>query len=159
MDFISPTFGKVSSGALANQVKAYLLEEQNASYRIVIGTDSQTNKKSTLFVTAFIIHRIGKGARFYFQKTRLPSMKSLHRRIYKETELSLQVMDHLKTSGFSTILADWPVEIHLDVGRHGETRKLIKEIVGWVTAIGYVARIKPDAYGASAVADKYTKSI
>ena len=159
LSFISPTFGKVTEASLAMQVHAYMKEDPNASYRIVIGTDSQTNKNATVFVTAFIIHRIGKGARFYFQKSKHPPMKSLHRRIYKETELSLNLMEFLKNSGISKILADWPVEIHLDVGKEGETRKLIQEVVGWVTAVGYVARIKPYAYGASAVADKYTKSI
>ena len=52
---------------------------------------------------------------------------------------------------------DLEVEIHLDVGTHGETRELVKEIIGMVTGSGFDAKIKPDACGASKVADKYTK--
>lgn len=159
MDFTSPTYGKMSLVTLKEQIEAYLHEDPRAIYRIVIGTDSQTNRKGTLFVTAFILHRVGKGARFFFRKTKTRPMYNLHHRIYKETELSLNVMEELKEHGVTEILADWPIEIHLDIGTHGETRRLIQEVVGWVTAVGYVARIKPEAYGASAVADKYTKSI
>jgi hypothetical protein len=43
------------------------------------------------------------------------------------------------------------------VGKVGETKELIREIVGMVTGSGFEARIKPDSYGASKVADKYTK--
>jgi len=49
------------------------------------------------------------------------------------------------------------VEIHLDVGRSGETRELIREVVGMVAGSGFDAKIKPESYGASSVADKHTK--
>ena len=52
---------------------------------------------------------------------------------------------------------DFDVEIHLDVGNNGATKTLIKEVVGMVVGSGFNARIKPDSYGASSVADKYTK--
>lgn len=158
MYFTSPTFGRVSIESLAEHIKAYLQEDPKATYRIVIGTDSQTNGKGTQFVTAFIMHRVGKGARFFFQRSKLHRpVHYLQDRIYKETELSLNLMEELKGCGITDLLSEWPIEIHLDIGKEGETRKLIQEVVGWVTAVGYVVRIKPDAYGASSVADKFTK--
>ena len=51
-----------------------------------------------------------------------------------------------------------PIEIHLDIGEDGATRVLIKDIVGWITQSGYEAKIKPDSFGASTVADRFTKS-
>jgi len=47
------------------------------------------------------------------------------------------------------------VEVHIDVGQNGPTREVIKELVGLVKSSGFEARIKPDAYVASTVADKY----
>ncbi len=38
-----------------------------------------------------------------------------------------------------------------------ETKQWIREIVAWITANGYEARVKPDSFGASKVADRYTK--
>ena len=53
-------------------------------------------------------------------------------------------------------MPDYNLEIHIDVGEHGDTRDMIKEVVGMVTGNGYVAKTKPEAYGASYVADKHT---
>ena len=64
-------------------------------------------------------------------------------------------------SRFTALLAengysDLNVEIHLDVGEKGDTKELIREVVGMVIGSGFDARIKPDSYGATKVADKYT---
>ncbi|RXT08995.1 ribonuclease H-like YkuK family protein [Ammoniphilus sp. CFH 90114] len=158
MDFISPTVGMLGEQELMDYIKSYVREDQSAKYKIVIGTDSQTSSEKTTFVTAVIIHRVGKGARFFFCKWRVKPMFDLRSRIYRETELSLKVMDKLKQAGIMDITENWPVEIHLDVGQRGETRVLIQEVVGWVSAVGYKAIIKPDSYGASSVADRFTKS-
>lgn len=158
MDFISPTVGRLGEQELIDFIKSYVREDQSAEYKIVIGTDSQTSSEKTTFVTAVIIHRVGKGARFFFCKWRVKPMFDLRNRIYKETELSLKVMDKFKEKGIADITSNWPVEIHLDVGQNGETRMLIQEVVGWVSAVGYKAIIKPFSYGASSVADRFTKS-
>ncbi|HRU32970.1 MAG TPA: ribonuclease H-like YkuK family protein, partial [bacterium] len=47
--------------------------------------------------------------------------------------------------------------IHVDIGMKGETRQLIKEVVGMITSSGYSAKIKPESFGASKVADKHSK--
>lgn len=156
MNFYHPRKGRCSLIEMMEQIKAYVAKDSNADYKVIIGTDSQTDSQETLFVTAIIIQRIGKGALFYTTRRRHHSMKDLRSRIYTETEYSLECVEMVKEE-FSEIMEDVPLEIHLDVGRKGETRKLIQEVVGWVTAIGYVAKIKPEAYAASAVADRYTK--
>jgi len=155
--FFSPTKGRLTVQETTADIYAFLQEDPLAKYKVIIGTDSQTNKKSTLFVSALIIHRIGKGARFYYQKKLLKPFKTLQARIYQETQLSLSLVDHLKKDGIAKLLADWPLEIHLDIGQHGETRQLIQEVVGWVTSIGFIVKIKPDSFGASSVADKFTR--
>lgn len=157
MRFVSPTYGKVTIEEMMMQVKRYLSEDPKADYKLVIGTDSHTTRKHTVFVTALIVQRIGKGACFYFRKKNHKMIEDLRHRVYMETELSLRLMDTLQNSGLSAYLIKWPIEVHLDIGSRGETRKLIQEVVGWVTSVGYIAKIKPDAYGASAVADRYTK--
>ncbi len=83
-------------------------------------------------------------------------MPDLRMRIYKETELSLDMITMLMKLGLSDICAKWPLEIHVDIGQQGETKALIQEITGWITSVGYTVRIKPDAFGASSVADRFT---
>ena len=157
LEFISPTVGMLGEQELLDHIRNYVEEDPKAQYKVVIGTDSQTTSKNTLFVTAVIIHRVGKGARFFYCKRKVKPMRNLRHRIYKETELSLKVMDVLKAHGILEISTQWHVEIHLDVGQRGETRLLIQEVVGWVSAVGYKAIIKPYSYGASSVADRFTK--
>ena len=48
------------------------------------------------------------------------------------------------------------LEIHVDIGENGRTKELIDEVVGMIIGNGLAVRIKPHAYAASAVADKYT---
>lgn len=157
MFFTSPTLGILTLAQMTDHIKQFLQEDPQATYKIVIGTDSQTTNRTTLFVSALIIHRVGKGARFFFGKKKSKPIFDLRYRIYKETELSLNLIDVLNENKITDLVAEWPIEIHLDIGQQGETRKLIKEVVGWVTAVGYVAKIKPNSYGASSVADRFTK--
>lgn len=157
MDFIHPRKGQITLREMLEDIEAFMSEESDGHYKIVIGTDSQTTSNETVFVTAVIIHRVGKGARFYTRKRRSRPIHNLRYRIYRETEYSLDLMQQLKEEGFLQAALDWPVEIHLDVGQRGASRKVIQEVVGWVTAVGYTAKIKPEAFGASAVADRFTK--
>lgn len=157
MDLMHPRKGKITLDDMVKDIQSFMSEEKDVHYKIVIGTDSQTTARQTMFVTAVIIHRIGKGARFYTRKIRSRPIHNLRYRIYRETEYSLELMQMLKEIGFLNAVLDWPVEVHLDVGQRGETRKIIQEVVGWVTAVGYTAKIKPEAFGASTVADRFTK--
>lgn len=157
MRFYHPRKGSCSLEDVLTQIRDYVQEVPSAEYKVMIGTDSQTRTRETTFVTAIIIQRIGNGALFFYRKKRHKAMKDLRYRIYRETEYSLEVVELLKQQGFFRFIQDLPMEIHLDVGQQGETRKLIQEVVGWVTAIGYEAKIKPDSYAASAVADRFTK--
>jgi len=146
----------MSFDEMTDEIVSYIKGLPSSSYKIIIGSDSQV-KRETSFVTAVIIHRLGKGARYFFRKKSHRKIKSLRQKIFYETALSLEVgsmvMKFFSDSGFD----DLNVEIHIDVGTHGETKSLIREVVGMVTGSGFQAKIKPDAYGASSVADKHTK--
>ncbi|MCZ8523193.1 MULTISPECIES: ribonuclease H-like YkuK family protein [Paenibacillus] len=157
MMFISPTKGSVTMEEMIGQLHEYVKEDTEANYKVIIGTDSHTTRRVTTLVTAVIIHRLGKGARFFYRKKSSRPLHDLRTRIYKETELSLELVDILNRAGMSDLLADWPLEIHIDIGQQGDTKVLIQEICGWVTSVGYEARIKPMSFGASAVADRFAE--
>jgi|SRR5581483_11002440 len=46
--------------------------------------------------------------------------------------------------------------IHADVGEHGKTKEMVKEVVGFIKSNGFEPRIKPQSFAASVVADRYT---
>ncbi len=155
MEFISPTYGRLSFDRMFQQLVDYMREEPDQRYNLIIGTDSLLGD-DTCFVTAVVIHRVGHGGRYFYHKFRNRKIESLRQRILFETSLSLetasQMSAQLSKNGFSEL----PVEIHLDVGDRGETKRIIREVVGMVQGSGYAAVTKPDSYGASKVADRET---
>jgi hypothetical protein len=156
LEFVSPTLGKLSFRHMFEHLVGYMSEEPDQSYHLIIGTDSLLSEQ-TCFVTAVIIHRLGHGGRYFYRKMFNRKMDSLRQRIFFETALSLEtaglISAELSRNGHSEL----PVEIHLDVGPNGDTKRIIREVVGMVTGSGYVAVTKPDAYGATKVADKHSK--
>jgi predicted RNase H-related nuclease YkuK (DUF458 family) len=84
-------------------------------------------------------------------------MDSLRQRIYYETSLSMNVASKLTSMMAQANMGELKLEIHLDIGTKGETKSLIRELVGMIIGNGFAARIKPYSFGASTVADKYTK--
>lgn len=156
VEFVSPTLGQLSFGEMFRHLVGYMEDEPDQRYHVIIGTDSIL-ADDTNFVTAVIVHKVGHGGRYFYRKFRNRKIASLRQRILFETSLSLEIA-HLLTSelsrnGYSKL----PVEIHLDVGQNGETKKVVREVVGMVSGSGYAAVIKPDAYGATKVADKHSK--
>lgn len=157
MYFHHPRRGRVRVEEMVLEIQSYIQSDPKSNYKVVIGTDSQTRESETIFVTAIIVQRVGKGATFYYTKYRHRPIHDLRYRIYRETEYSLNCVEMLKQKGFFGFAVDIPMEIHLDIGQQGDTRKLIQEVVGWVTSVGYIAKIKPESFAASAVADRFTK--
>ncbi|MCC6502772.1 MAG: ribonuclease H-like YkuK family protein [Deltaproteobacteria bacterium] len=125
-------------------------------YNLIVGTDSFLNSE-TLFVSAVIIHRVGHGGRYFYRKNPRRKMDSLRQRIFFEATMSIELASLLKDRLDRSSLSKLDVEIHLDVGDKGETREIIKELVGMVTGSGYAARTKPASFGASKVADRHSK--
>jgi len=169
-DFDSELFQSVTHGTLKiddviSLIKAFLEDEPSSSYSLVIGTDSHEKNYSRNenhyinLVTAILVHRRGFGGKYFWKRKELTNIHTLREKIYAETFESLDFASTFvpqlkkKLNGQSP---SYNLEIHIDVGEHGDTRDMIKEVVGMVTGNGFVAKTKPGAYGASSVADRHT---
>ncbi len=155
MEFVSPTYGRLSFDRMFQQIVGYMREQPEQPYHLIIGTDSLLGD-DTCFVTAVVIHRVGHGGRYFYHKFRNRKIASLRQRILFETALSLETASQLSGELAKNGYSELPVEIHLDVGDRGETKRIIREVVGMVQGSGYAAVTKPDSYGASKVADRET---
>lgn len=172
--FHNSSYGELTLDQVISSIKTFLECDPDAKYSLVIGTDSheinegsseiksrskRINGKKTLnLVTAVVIHRKGFGGKYFWIKKKLSNIHTLREKIYAETITSLNFATKFvpllkKTLNGSS--PDYDLEIHVDVGTHGDTREMIKEVVGMVTGNGFVAKTKPEAYGASYVADKH----
>jgi len=157
--------GNVGIDEVIEDIKHFLEEQPDATYSLVIGTDSHeienTEKKSKdiNLVTAIVVYRKGFGGRYFWRRKKVGNIHSLREKIYAETLESLNFAKKyipLIKKGLNGSSPDYNLEIHVDVGQHGDTRDMIKEVVGMVVGSGFVAKTKPDSYAASYVADKHT---
>ena len=153
MEFISPTKGRMTFDQVFEEIIAYASENPEDNYRLIMALI--LNWEETHFVTA-IVHRQGKGGRLFYTRSYDSHARSLRQRIFYEASLSLNVAS-LLTDKLASHGQELNLEIHLDVGSNGATKTLVKEVVGMVNGSGYTCKIKPDSYGASTVADRYTK--
>lgn len=162
----SLTHGEITTDKSIELIKEFLEEKPNAEYSLVIGTDSherdndeKKNEKTINLVTAILVHRRGYGGKYFWMRKNVSDIHSLREKIYAETleslNFALSYVPLLRKS-LNGESPDYNLEIHIDVGEHGDTRDMIKEVVGMVTGNGFVAKTKPYAYGASYVADKHT---
>ncbi|MBR2801927.1 MAG: ribonuclease H-like YkuK family protein [Erysipelotrichaceae bacterium] len=144
---------------VCTRILNYLGADPQRQYRLSVGTDSMTYQ-DTVFVLAIVVHKVGNGGIYFYRKMKHEAVKDLRSKLYAETQLSLDAIDLLvgellqKDPGSADNVE---LSIHLDIGKNGPTKELIRELEGWVTAMGYDYAIKPDSYAASSIADIYSK--
>lgn len=165
--FQSHTHGVLDIYQIITKIKEFLEEDPNSEYSLVIGSDShekidsdsKNGGRQINLVTAILIHRKGFGGKYFWRKKHQNNIHSLRDKIYAETITSLtfaSIFVPLFKKHLNGQAPNYNLEIHVDVGEHGDTRNMIKEVVGMVTGNGFVAKTKPEAYAASYVADKHT---
>jgi len=160
----SITHGEIKISQSIQLIKNFLEEKPDAQYSLVIGTDSHEKtanggSKTINLVTAVLVHRKGFGGKYFWRRKDMSNIHTLREKIYAETMESLNFALLFVPLLRKVLNGDSPfynLEIHIDVGEHGDTRDMIKEVVGMVTGNGFVAKTKPQAYGATYVADKHT---
>ena len=153
--FNSPTLGPLAMKGVIERMQNFMDEEPDYKYRLIIGTDSEgKNHTGVDYVTALVVHRVGGGG-IYFWKKQFEEVHNLRQRIYREASISLdfaqRILDVLQDDDF----LDFDFEIHVDIGKDGETRAMINEVVGMIRGSGFTCRTKPASYGASSVADRH----
>lgn len=159
--FTSPTMGEMTPSQAVSEISKFINEEPERFYRVVIGSDSQAKHTKGIgeinFVTALIVHRTGSGARYFWKNVKMKKVPVLRDKIYTETSMSLATAEEIVPLLREAVSpAKYDLEIHIDVGSFGPTREMIKEVVGMVQGNGYNAKIKPESWGASSVADRHT---
>lgn len=155
--FQSPTYGSLELEGVRERILHFLSEEPEGTYQLVVGTDSQPHNGAGVdFVTTIVVHRKGRGGIYFWKRIVNKKRYVLRQRMYEEATLSLEMAETVLALLHKDGISKYDVQIHVDIGQFGETREMINEIVGMIRGSGYDVRIKPEAYAASKVADRYT---
>jgi len=86
-------------------------------FSIVVGTDSQTYYGEAEYVTAIVVHRVGKGGRYFWRRVVERKPKTLRDRIWREAWLSYETAQALIEAFKNRGISDCRLEIHVDIGR------------------------------------------
>ncbi len=156
--FRSPTFGMLDLSGVVDQTLAFIKNENNSHFRVVVGTDSELLTHGTAhFVSAVVVHHVGHGGVYFWGSATRDGVKNLRQRMYEEATYSLSLAQRLiEEFKKRNLPLEKFLEIHVDVGMGGETRVMINEIVGMIKGSGFLCKTKPDSFAASNVADRHT---
>jgi uncharacterized protein len=156
-----PIKGDVSFSEICKFIRDTIhLDGNHHTFRILIGTDSQNHGSigTTRYVTAIILHKVGKGANFFVKRQDEPFTRSLRQKIWQESYLTLQYASELDQELADVLQLDnVEFQVHVDCGSNGPTRDLIQEVCGLFTAAGYDVVTKPYSAAASSAADRFSK--
>lgn len=126
-----------------------LKEHPNAE--IHIGTDSQNNKHITKYATVIAYRYGSKGVHYIVYKQNIPRINDIFTRLWKETEMSLEIAEWLNQH------VNVKIQIDMDYNSDEEykSNKLISACKGWATSLGYIVNVKPDNQIATHAADHH----
>lgn len=152
------------------RIVKFMTAEPHGNYRLMVGTDSQVHKSSTVFITGIVIQKEGKGVWACIRKVVVPRrMLHLHERISLELSLTEEIVsmftEERKNELINIILpylyqgSTFVMEGHIDIGagKRNKTSEFVKEMVTRMESMGVEPKIKPDAFVASSYANRYTK--
>lgn len=164
--FFSPSKGNLDFNQVIGDIKEYISAEPEFFYDIVVGCDSPSSDKP-FFPIAIVVLRTGAGGRFFLKKMYYPDAylkrfvniptnwkQRILQEVYLSCELALVLRERLEKelAGANYQFA----YIHADVGEHGKTKEMVREVTGLIKSNGFEPRIKPFSFAASVVADRYT---
>lgn len=179
--FYNPSRGNLKIGTVMEEMLNYMKEKPEKFYDIIVGCDSSSGDDPH-FPVAVVILRVGEGGRFFLKKISYPSLarkkfSNWKMRVLEEVLLSCQLALFLKENFEKKLSAsaknysgsaeasdeggkNLPFRcqlryIHADIGENGQTRDMIKEVTGLIRGNGFEPKIKPAAFVASTVADRY----
>lgn len=163
LKFQNPTLGELVFAEVVEEVVNFMRLQSGARYRVMIGSDSNGNGLLDL-VSVVAIHRVGNGGRYFWCRLVRKNIQTLRQKIYAEVEASLnlavQFLPAFRAALRKLELSQempFDFEIHVDVGRAGETRDLIHEVTGMVRGYGYEVYVKPESAAATSMADRHVK--
>lgn len=130
---------------------------KSKNHKIIIGSDSFKLGYNFIFTKAICILNKDYYDRRYFylrKKIKDDSYLDLSKRLFKETTDSIELALDIKNK-----FSDVNIEIHADINSQQNhlSSRYKNTIVGYIQGCGFKAKIKPDSFVASSIADQHTR--
>lgn len=146
---------KLNPDQIAKEIIDFIKVDPKREYKVIIGTDSESFNELTDFVTAIIVYRKGNGGRYFWRRQEFKNIKSLRQKIIQEVMISLETAQIILKALKNLNSPQFDFEIHVDIGKNGQTKAMISEVVSMIRAYNFSAKTKPESYAASTIADRH----
>lgn len=162
-EFYNPTRGQLSVQEVIREILNYMAAKPAKFYDLIVGCDSSSGIEAQ-FPVAVVVLRVGEGGRFFLKKVSYSQKRfyTWKTRVLEEVLLSCELALFLREN-LKKAIEELPENlnyqfryIHADIGENGATKDMIKEVTGLIRGNGFEPQIKPQAFVASTVADRYT---
>ena len=165
--FYNPTRGNLNLEQVMDEMIGYMQERPEMFYDIIVGCDSSSGEEPH-FPLAVAILRVGEGGRFFLKKIKYPPdfnrrFINWRNRILQEVLLSCDLALFLRDkfnqkiqNPRNRVLRCQFRYIHADIGENGQTKDMIKELIGLIRGNGFEPKIKPESFIASTLADRFS---
>ncbi len=140
---------------ILEEVERAITCEKQAGNRlkVCIGTDSQVYSENTEFATVIVFLREGRGGFMFIHTDRTRQKMSIKERMLLEVSKSIEIAYVL-----CPILDrnNVELEVHADINTSPQfkSNSALNEAMGYILAMGFVFKAKPEAFASSYCANK-----
>lgn len=146
------TLGGIPIDSIVDYIKEYISTHDNID--ILIGTDSQSRGKETVYATVIVLYTRGRGGHVLVSKKITPKERVIPVKLLNEVWMSVEVAEFLKEN-------DVPKPRYIDVDLNPDPRwasnKVLRDAVGLVEGMGYSVRYKHNGAMSTYAADHVVK--
>lgn len=129
-------------------------EMAGRSVKVLLGTDSQNHLSFTRFVTVICLQVERNGVHVLVNRMDLPKIYDYKYRLLKEADVSAEFARNNKDFFLENEI---PFEIHCDYNSTSKHKSnlVVPEALNYLNMLGFTAKIKSEAFGASYAADHF----
>ena len=127
--------------------------KKNPFVEVHVGTDSQSLAKKTQYITVIAYKYGNRGVHYILKKSGVPQIKDLWTRLWRETELSIDIAETIKKS--LNIIPQ--IDLDYNENENFKSNKLVNASKGLANSLGYKVNIKPHIQIATRAADYHCK--
>tara|TARA_Y100000768_G_scaffold370061_1_gene335552 strand:+ start:4633 stop:5091 length:459 start_codon:yes stop_codon:yes gene_type:complete len=127
--------------------------KKNPFVEVHVGTDSQSLAKMTQYITVIAYRYGNRGVHYILKKNGVPQIKDLWTRLWKETELSIDIAESIKKS--LNVIPE--IDLDYNENENFKSNKLVNASKGLANSLGYKVNIKPHIQIATRAADYHCK--
>ena len=127
--------------------------KKNPFVEVHVGTDSQSLAKMTQYITVIAYRYGNRGVHYILKKNGVPQIKDLWTRLWRETELSIDIAESIKKS--LNVIPE--IDLDYNENENFKSNKLVNASKGLANSLGYKVNIKPHIQIATRAADYHCK--